>query len=194
MNDSKWRHFAIVYDPSKVGPGIVTLYVDGVAATDNEGTSATQGAFALRDDVVYFAQSFFGSFDDLRITAGVLTPDQFLTSRSVGSTVALYRFDQSSLADVSGNGTELVLMSGSGTASGSPTFGDGGYPESGTGLVMSGKNANKDWIQTANPVDFTNTKGLTVEFDFNGPQPKAEDDSTGFLDVLFSGASLWMSA
>ena len=189
MNDSKWRHFAIVYDPSKVGPGIVTLYVDGVAATDNEGTSATQGAFALRDDVLYFAQSFFGSFDDLRITAGALTPDQFLTSRSVGSTVALYRFDQSSLADVSGNGTELVLMSGSGTASGLPTFGDGGYPESGTGLVMSGKNASKDWIQTANPIDLTNTKGLTVEFDFNGPQPKAEDNSTVYVMAASSNAT-----
>ncbi len=189
MNDSKWRHFAIVYDPSKVGPGIVTLYVDGVAATDYEGTAAEQGAFALRDDVLKFAQSFFGSFDDLRITAGALTPDQFLTSRSVGSTVALYRFDQSSLADVSGNGTELVLMSGSGTASGSPTFGDGGYPESGTGLVMSGKNASKDWIQTANPIDLTNTKGLTVEFDFNGPQPKAEDNSTVYVMAASSNAT-----
>ena len=189
MNDSKWRHFAIVYDPSRVGPGIVTLYVDGVAATDDEGTGATQGAFALRDDVVKFAQSFFGSFDDLRITAGVLTPDQFLTSRSVGSTVALYRFDKESLADVSGNGTELDYCQGANVGSGTPTFGDGGYPESGTGLVMSGKNANKDWIQTANPIDLTNTKGLTVEFDFNGPQPKAEDDSTVYVMAASANAT-----
>ncbi|MBQ3288447.1 MAG: laminin G domain-containing protein [Kiritimatiellae bacterium] len=190
MNDSKWRHFAIVYDPSRVGPGIVTLYVDGVAATDDEGTAATQGAFALRDDVVKFAQSFFGSFDDLRITAGVLTPDQFLASRSVGSTVALYRFDQSSLADVSGNGTELDYCQGANVGSGTPTFGDGGYPESGTGLVFSGKNADKDWIQTANPIDLTNTKGLTVEFDFNGPAPKAEDDSTVYVMAASSNATL----
>ena len=188
MNDNRWRHVAVVYDPSKTGPGIVQLYVDGIAATDS-GTSATQGAFALRDDILKFASGLYGQIDDMRITAGVLTPDQFLTSRSVGSTVALYRFDQSSLADVSGNGTELVLMSGSGTASGSPTFGDGGYPESGTGLVMSGKNASKDWIQTANPIDLTNTKGLTVEFDFNGPQPKAEDNSTVYVMAASSNAT-----
>ena len=189
MNDSKWRHFAIVYDPSKVGPGIVTLYVDGVAATDDDGTSANQGAFALRDDVLNFAQSFFGSFDDLRITAGALTPDQFLASRSVGSTVALYRFDRETLEDQSGNGTELAYCQASNIGSGTPTFGDGGYPESGTGLVMSGKNAGKDWLQTANPIDLTNTKGLTVEFDFNGPQPKAEDSSTVYVMTASSNAT-----
>ena len=194
LNDNRWRHFAFVYDPSKTGAGIVTFYVDGVAAPCMSDV-AEQGAFALPDAKLYFSRvsngngAFYGQFDDVRITAGVLTPDQFLESRSVGSTVALYRFDQSSLADVSGNGTELVLMSGSGTASGSPTFGDGGYPESGTGLVMSGKNASKDWIQTANPIDLTNTKGLTVEFDFNGPQPKAEDNSTVYVMAASSNAT-----
>ena len=171
MNDSKWRHFAIVYDPSKVGPGIVTLYVDGVAATDYEGTSAEQGAFALRDDVLNFAQSFFGSFDDLRITAGVLTPDQFLASRSAGSTVALYRFNSETLEDFSGNGTELAMENGT------ATYGAGGYPESGIGLVLSGKNASREWFHTVDTLDFTHTKGLTVEFDFNGPKPKDEDSS-----------------
>ena len=55
LNDNRWRHYAIVYDPSKKGAGIVTLYVDGVAApvyADN----ADQGPFALRDDKLYITR------------------------------------------------------------------------------------------------------------------------------------------
>ena len=189
LNDNKWRHFAIVYDPSKVGPGILTLYVDGVASANTPETTSEQGAFALRDDILYFSRGLYGQTDDVRITAGVLTPDKFLVSRSVGSTIALYRFDKESLADVSGNGTELAYCQGANIGSGTPVFGDGDYPESGTGLVMSGKNANKDWLQTVNPVDLTNTKGLTVEFDFNGPVPKDTDSSTVYVMAASSNAT-----
>ena len=188
LNDNKWRHLAVVYDPSKTGEGLVTLYVDGIAAS-NYLEGAVQNAFALNDNKLVFAQGFYGQLDDVRITAGVLTPDQFIASRSVGSTVALYRFDRETLEDQSGNGTELAYCQASNIGSGTPTFGDGGYPQSGTGLVMSGKNASKDWLQTANPIDLTNTKGLTVEFDFNGPQPKAEDNSTVYVMTASSNAT-----
>jgi hypothetical protein len=48
ISDNKWRHFAVVYDPSKTGPGIITLYVDGVAAPCT-ATDEAQKAFALAD-------------------------------------------------------------------------------------------------------------------------------------------------
>ena len=181
MNDNRWRHLAVVYDPSKTGPGIVTLYVDGIAATDSTETSATQGAFALRDDILKFCDGLYGQIDDVRITAGALTPDKFLASRSVGSTVALYRFNQKTLEDFSGNGTELVMENGT------VTYGDGGYPESGTGLVMSGVKGGREWLHTAETLDLTHTKGLTVEFDFNGPIPGKEDSSS--LYVMASSAN-----
>lgn len=200
LGDNNWRHLAVVYDPSKTGAGIVTLYVDGVpgvCTSDN----ANQTAFALGDLPLYFfrrankqignesdACPFYGSLDDVRITAGVLTPDRFLPHRSIGSTVALYRFDRSSLADVSGNGTELVHCQAGNIGSGTATFGDGDYPASGTGLVLSGKNAGKDWIQTANPVDLTNTKGLTVEFDFVGEKP-GTDSSTVYVMAASANAT-----
>ena len=170
LNDKTWRHFAVVYDPSKTGSGILTLYVDGVAAT-NTGTSAAQEAFALRDDILYFSKGFYGQTDDVRITAGALTPDQFLTSRSVGSTVALYRFDYGTLEDLTGNGHELVHENGT------ATFGDGGSPASGTGLVLSGKNAGKEWIRTKDPVDFTHTKAMTIEFDFVSDKPVSDSSA-----------------
>ena len=185
LNDNRWRHFAAVYDPSKTGAGIVTFYVDGVAAPCMSDV-VDQGAFALPDAKLYFSRvangngAFYGQFDDVRITAGVLTPDQFMASRSAGSTVALYRFNRETLEDFSGNGTELAMENGT------ATYGAGGYPESGTGLVLSGKNASKEWIHTVDTLDFTHTKGLTVEFDFNGPKPN--DDSSSVY-VMASSAN-----
>lgn len=183
MNDNKWRHLAVVYDPTKTGPGLVTLYVDGIAAADSAETDATQGAFALRDDILKFCNGLFGQIDDVRMTAGVLTPDKFLVRRSVGSTVALYRFNQKTLDDFSGNGTELVLENGS------ATYGDGGYPESGTGLVMSGVKGGREWLHTAETLDLTHTKGLTVEFDFNGPIPGKEDSSSVYVMASSANAT-----
>ena len=179
LNDGKWRHYAIVYDPSKKGAGIVTLYVDGVAApvyADN----ADQGPFALRDDKLYITRRgvsndrggapFYGSLDDVRITAAVLTPDQFLPARSANSTVALYRFDRETLADQSGNGNDLVHCQDA-SVSGSPTFGAGGYVESGTGLILTGNNGTKDWVKTALPLDLSGSKAVTFEIDYNSETP-----------------------
>lgn len=188
LNDGKWRHFAVVYDPSNIESGAVTLYVDGIAAESSDN-NPSQGAIALLDTTLYFQRvnyggdiesPYVGSFDDVRITAGVLAPDQFLPSRSAGSTVALYRFDQSSLDDVTGNGNDLVHCQDA-TDGGTATFGDGGYPDSGTGLVLSGKKGGKEWIRTAAPVDFSNIKAMTVEFDYNSPNPDTEKDSSLYV-------------
>ncbi len=191
LGDNKWRHIAIVYDPSKTGAGIVTLYVDGVPGTCS-AANANQGAFALGDLPLYFfrransqigdertALPFYGSIDDVRITGCALTPDQFLPARSVGSTVALYRFDRETLEDQTGNGNDLVHMHTESTVA-DPVFGDAGFPDSGTGLVLSGtedKSGNigtRDWVKTAASIDFSETKAFTIEFDFNSNDPISE--------------------
>lgn len=169
LNDGKWRHYAVIYDPSKTGPGIVTLYVDGVAAGAST-TDASQGAVALADTTLYFQRikygttinsGYSGSFDDVRITAGVLTPDKFLSSRSAASTIALYRFDNGSAEDVSGNGHSVTFEGGN------PVFEDtpiatyvGCYTP---GLRMDGAIR----FYTTEPVDLTHTKAITVEYDYN---------------------------
>ena len=180
INDNKWRHFAVVYDPSKTGPGIVTLYIDGVAASCT-ATDEAQKAFALADTGIYLTRrsygtsrsnTFYGSIDDVRITGCALTPDQFLTARSAGSTVALYRFDKETLEDQTGNGNHLAIENGS------ATFGVGDDPASGTGIVLSGKNSHSEWLHTGNPVDLTGTAAMTIEVDYNCPNPKTADNSS----------------
>ncbi|MBR4613278.1 MAG: laminin G domain-containing protein [Kiritimatiellae bacterium] len=180
ISDNKWRHFAVVYDPSKTGPGIVTLYIDGVAAPCT-ATDEAQKAFALADTGIYLTRrsygtgrsnTFYGSIDDVRITGCALTPDQFLPARSAGSTVALYRFDKETIEDQTGNGNHLAIENGS------ATFGVGDDPASGTGIVLSGKNSKSEWLHTANPVDLTETTAMTVEVDYNCPNPKTADNSS----------------
>ena len=191
LNDGKWRHYAVVYDPKKTGKDIMQLYIDGIAAS-NSTTDVNQGAIALLDETLYFQRinindskgsPYIGSFDDVRITAGALTPDQFMASRSAGSTVALYRFDKETLEDQTGNGHELVHENGT------ATFGDGGYPSSGPGLVLTGKKGNKEWIHTGNPVDFSNTKAMTIEFDYNCENPTDEKDSSLYVIAASSNAT-----
>ena len=169
LSDNKWRHFAIVYDPSKTGPGIVTLYVDGIAAPCT-ATDEAQKAFALADTGIYLTRrsygtsrsnTFYGSIDDVRITGCALKPDQFLSSRSAASTVALYRFDKESLVDQTGNGNTLVNE-------GNATFGDSGNAASGKGIVLNG---SSQWLHTLNAIDLSHTKAATIEFDYYSGWP-----------------------
>ncbi len=178
LNDDKWRHFAVVYDPSKVGNGIWRLYVDGVE-TYNKADVADQGAIAFLDTVLYFqrinynnsiSMGYVGWLDDVRITAGALTPDQFLASRSNGSTVALYRLDKETLEDQSGNGNDLIHMRTEANVA-EPVFGDADYPNSGTGLVFTGVKGTKEWVKSSSAFDFSESKMLTVEVDYNSGNP-----------------------
>ena len=97
----------------------------------------------------------------MRITGCALTPDKFLASRSAASTVALYRFDQETLVDQTGNGNALVNE-------GNATFGVGANAASGTGIVLNGTD---QWIHTLNGIDLTHTKAATVEFDYYSGWP-----------------------
>ena len=174
INDGRWRHYAAVYDPSKTGPGILSLYVDGVVAS-NSTTVANQGAIALADTTLYFqrvnyngstSDPFFGPFDDVRITVGALSPDQFLTARSAGSTVALYRFDRETLEDQTGNGNDLVNVGGAIFGDGSTVSGLG--TGGGTGIVLNG---TSQYLKSAGVIDLSGTKAATVEMDFNTINP-----------------------
>ncbi len=174
INDGRWRHYAAVYDPSKTGPGILSLYVDGVVAS-NSTTVSNQGAIALADTTLHFQRiningstsaPFFGPFDDVRITVGALSPDQFLTARSAGSTVALYRFDRETLEDQTGNGNDLVNV-------GDAIFGDGSTVSGlgtggGTGIVLNG---TSQYLKSAGVIDLSGTKAATVEMDFTTINP-----------------------
>ena len=111
LNDWTWRHIAYVYDPTKTGEGIVQLYVDGVPADSNSVHDVNQKAFALMDGKLYFSRAgenihpFYGQFKDVRITAGVLAPDQFQPGEH--STIAYWPFGENGFTDVTGNGHDL---------------------------------------------------------------------------------------
>ena len=173
LGDGKWRHLAMVYDPKKQGAGIVTLYIDGVPATcSTESGNANQGAFALGDLPLYLfrrankqigdeaaAFPFYGNLDDVRITGAALTPDKFLANRSETSVVALYRFDQGTTEDVSGNGQSLTFEGGTPVIELTSGYSGCNY----YGLKMDGALR----FHTTDPVDLADAKAMTVEFDYN---------------------------
>lgn len=88
MNDGKWHHVALVYDPSYVGSvDIYRLYVDGDQQSQYFNKKPT-GAVTLVNEWLYFgcrakANYFFrGEIDDVRISDMPLAPSQFLSRRS----------------------------------------------------------------------------------------------------------------
>ena len=175
LGDGTWRHLAMVYDPAKRGAGIITLYVDGVPATcSTESVNTDQGAFALGDLPLYLfrrankqvgdesvACPFYGSLDDVRITGAALTPDKFQASRSANSIVALYRFDQGTTEDVSGNGCSLTFEGGTPVIEDTPRSSFSGCYY--YGLKMDGALR----FHTTAPIDLAGAKAMTVEFDYN---------------------------
>ena len=127
--DDAWHHIAYVIDRSRVNDHYACrLYVDGVLQKNN-GTSggAPFTVPALFND--YFqignclgyvvGKSYFcGYVDDVRISRGVLAPDEFLKYPTVGKTmraddgklpvVAYWPFGNKAGKDATGNGFDLV--------------------------------------------------------------------------------------
>ncbi len=180
LGDGKWRHLAMVYDPVKQGAGIITMYIDGVPAEcSTDASNPDQKAFALGDLPLYLFRRankqvnaagdnegsvcpYYGSLDDVRITAAALTPDKFIPSRSAPKPIALYDFEKETIVDQTGNGHALTFEGGN------PVFAytTSGYCDGCTslkGLKMSGATR----FHTTDAVDLTHTKQLTVEFDYN---------------------------
>ena len=180
LGDGRWRHLAMVYDPTKQGAGIIAMYIDGVPAEcSTEASNPSQGAFALGDLPLYLFRRnnqqvnsegdnesvvcpYYGALDDVRITAAALTPDKFMTDRSTPKPVALYDFEKETIEDQTGNGHALTFEGGD------PVYAytTSGYAtgcESLKGLKMDGATR----FHTTDALDLTHTKSLTVEFDYN---------------------------
>ena len=116
--NSGWHHVAIVKDSSRAGSGGCTsLYVDGIRQA-NYPTSAMASGELMRNDYLYFGsranRDFFldADIDDVRITAAVLLPGQFLQKRTgpMEDVIAYWPFDKATnmLEDASGNGNVLT--------------------------------------------------------------------------------------
>jgi hypothetical protein len=116
--NSGWHHVAIVKDSSKAGKGDCTsIYVDGVRQTIYQGTATDTSKF-LRNDYLYIGSRANKEFlldadiDDIRITAEVLLPGQFLQTRTgmMEDVIAYYPFESSEklFVDASGNGNTLT--------------------------------------------------------------------------------------
>ena len=116
--NSGWHHVAIVKDSSKAGTGgCISLYVDGVRQTDYRSNASASGEL-MRNDYLYFGSrannAYFlnADIDDVRITAAVLLPGQFLRKRTgpMEDVIAYWPFDKAAnmLEDASGNGNVLT--------------------------------------------------------------------------------------
>ena len=133
--DDQWHHWAFSVDRS--GGSIKTeFYIDGVRQTNDKS-----GSYAKTTDTVFYngklnfgfrsegagSYMYRGMLDDVKISAGVLKPDELMTvaDRSAEDpvTVAHWTFDgQDPLADISGNGHRLT---GSAAVSGGQAVFDG---------------------------------------------------------------------
>lgn len=98
LADFNWHHVAYVIDRANTTRSKATMYVDGVAMTTTPATSDstpdtlwTQSATvriggtprALGNSVLARGCMFSGEIDDVRICAGALAPEQFLTAPTV---------------------------------------------------------------------------------------------------------------
>jgi hypothetical protein len=116
-----WHHVALVKNSANTGKDTcISLYVDGVRVGEYAGSARNSDGF-LRNDYLYIGSrknnQFFldADIDDVRITAQVLEPGQFLRKRTgtLEDVIAYWPFEKPSnmLVDASGNGN---LLAGSG--------------------------------------------------------------------------------
>ena len=117
INDGKWHHVAILVDSSKTGsdPDRLRMYVDRIAQPYR---SAYGLDAVLLNRILYLGTQgtqntayFDGQMDDVRITAAVLSPSEFLSTRTRTANtncIAYWPFNPGDeLADASGNGHTL---------------------------------------------------------------------------------------
>ena len=112
-----WHHVALVKDSSKAGANdCISLYVDGIRMNEYTGYSKDSGNL-LRNDYLYLGSransSFFldADIDDVRITANVLVPGQFLRTRTgaLDDAIAYWPFKRGKmLVDATGNGNVIT--------------------------------------------------------------------------------------
>lgn len=113
FNDGNWHHVAMVYNPAEMTADAVCLYVDGVKAPSGNFQTVT-GPTCLLSEFLYIGNrakdnSFFqGDIADVKITAGVLTPDEFERFVPHADEIAFWDFTSDTpLEDLTGNGNAL---------------------------------------------------------------------------------------
>ena len=102
----------------------------------------------------------------MRITAGVLTPDQFLPSRMDGETIAYWPFGSDGFGDVSGNGHDFEGENVSADGAGYVTLNDG---------------RSDQYLATAEAIDLSKELQVTFECWW-----KVKDDPAGNVGVLMA--------
>ena len=89
--DGRWHHVAIVYDPNQSGDNRVRLYLDRTLQTGKPygAVLSSDAETPFLNDTLYIGlygpgalYKFVGELDDVKITGAVLTPSQFMQSRS----------------------------------------------------------------------------------------------------------------
>ena len=150
LNDGRWHHAAVVYDPSLAGTkDVVRTYIDGVEAPDS-GTSTA--IYQLADAPLYVGArqnntlNVTAGMDEVRIMPYALAPSEFLKSPTPNAPVAHWKFgSETPLVDVTGNGNDLV--------NNGVTFADGAAVFSGSG----------QYLKTASTLDLSAWRRATIE-------------------------------
>ena len=153
--DDQWHHLAAVFTP--LGANDITnqvlFYVDG--KLQDIWAEYQSGSVFLNSYYFYIGSRnnagtpFKGFIDDVRISVGALSTNEFLKARTVGKpVVAYYPFDtpETAFQDASGNGNHLT---GGGVA-----FQDGYASFNGAGHTMN----------TIDTLDLSAYKDATLEF------------------------------
>ena len=119
-DDGKWHHIAVVHENGKE----LRFYVDGVlgdtvAYTGGMYFSRTQKFFSIGAEWNGFLQ-FTGSLDRLKVSSGMLTPDQLDSQAAPPVELVDFEFDEGSGTKVTDSINSLVGVPGSPASS--PTF------------------------------------------------------------------------
>ena len=157
--DGVWHHLAVIIDPTtNVVTDSVRLYVDsvrqGVRRYNDAGVILTPHRFYIGSRGGT-GLPFKGKIDDVRITEGILSTNEFLKTRSAGAVDvrAYWKFDSANpLADSSGNGNTLQGSQGVTFANGCASF-----------------NGTASDVRTVNKLDLSAYKDVTVEFFIRKP-------------------------
>ena len=150
LNDGRWHHAAIVYNPSLAGTkDVIRTYVDGMAIPDVDTSTAVSGLFdgqlhlGARINGQYYAMA---DMDEVRIMPYALTPAEFLFAPTPNAPIAHWKFGSATpLADATGNGNDLV--------NNGVTFADGA-------AVFNGSGAS---LKTASSLDLSAYRRATIE-------------------------------
>ena len=166
MDDSMWHHVAYVVDRSQTGENATRLYLDGVQMKNAGGQTGAvptllSGVFHIGGGSGYASGNnfFTGYIDDVRISRGALTHDQFLKFPSVGKAMradsdalpvlAYWPFGGKCNKDATGNGFDLT-MNGVPLTSGTPSPSYSNY-------------ARTNCCAKAFPLSAFSKTGLTIE-------------------------------